>query len=76
MLSLSFFGLSTLGSVVLGLVGDHVGISGALRLGGLAIVAISAALLVGSRIVFEPVLSSEKKEPRPEDRSSSTMGGT
>jgi hypothetical protein len=73
MLSFAFFGLSTLGSVLIGFVGDRLGIERALRLGGVAILAIAAVVLLRSRVVFEPVLPPKAK-PRSERRSSSTVG--
>jgi MFS family permease len=57
MLSVSLFGLSTLGSVLVGTIGDHIGVPAALRLGGCAILAVGIALVVRSPAIFQPVLS-------------------
>jgi predicted MFS family arabinose efflux permease len=55
MLSFALFGLSTLGSVLLGMVGDRIGISSALRLGGLVILAVVAFVTVRAPSIFQPV---------------------
>jgi len=53
MLSFALFGLSTLGSVLLGAIGDRLGVAAALRLGGLAILAIVAFVVLRSPAIFE-----------------------
>jgi MFS family permease len=55
MLSFALFGLSTLGSVLLGMVGDRIGITSALRLGGLVILAVVAFVTVRAPSIFQPV---------------------
>jgi MFS family permease len=55
MLSFALFGLSTLGSVLLGMVGDRLGIASALRLGGLVILAVVALVTVRAPTIFQPV---------------------
>ena len=55
MLSFALFGLSTLGSVLLGVIGDRVGVAAALRLGGCVILALGVLLVARSPAIFEPV---------------------
>lgn len=55
MLTLALFGLSTLGSVLLGVIGDRLGVEIALRLGGVAILLSVVALAVACPEIFEPV---------------------
>ena len=55
MLGFALFGLSTLGAMLLGIAGDHIGVANALRFGGLAILAASAWVLLRSPAVLEPV---------------------
>jgi MFS family permease len=55
MLGFAYFGLSTLGSVLFGLIGDRIGVAVALRLGGIAILAVAALILVRSRSVLSTV---------------------
>jgi len=55
MLSFALFGLSTLGAMLLGVLGDHIGVANALRLGSAAIVAASAFVMLRAPAIFEPV---------------------
>jgi MFS family permease len=60
MLSFALFGLSTLGSVLLGMVGDRVGIASALRLGGFVILAVVALVTLRAPTIFQPVDESSR----------------
>ncbi|HUE39418.1 MAG TPA: hypothetical protein VMR29_07930, partial [Candidatus Binatia bacterium] len=55
MLGFALFGLSTLGAMLLGIAGDHIGVANALRFGGLAILGASAWVLLRLPAVLEPV---------------------
>ncbi|MGH7821048.1 MAG: MFS transporter, partial [Candidatus Binatia bacterium] len=59
MLTLSFFGLSTLGSLALGTLGDRIGIEAALRTGGGAILALLAIVTLRSPAIFAAVKTVE-----------------
>jgi predicted MFS family arabinose efflux permease len=63
MLSFALFGLSTLGALLLGIVGDAIGVTNALCLGGVAILAIAAVLAFRSPAVFAPVRGSGPSTP-------------
>lgn len=52
LLGFAYFGLSTLGSVAFGAIGDRIGVAAALRLGGIGILLVTGLLLVRSRAVL------------------------
>jgi predicted MFS family arabinose efflux permease len=55
MLTFALFGLSTLGSLFLGVLGDRIGVPGALRLGGAVILTLAAVLGARSPEIVLPV---------------------
>jgi membrane associated rhomboid family serine protease len=61
MLAALFFGFSTLGGLILGLVGDHIGVPHALALGGLVTTVVATARLV--RHVSRRGPADERIEP-------------
>jgi hypothetical protein len=63
MLSFALFGLSTLGSLLLGALGDRIGVTSAIRIGGIVIVAAVAVLAVRSPAIFRSIPPAE--HPRP-----------
>jgi MFS family permease len=52
MLGFAYFGLSTLGSVLFGLIGDRIGVAASLRLGGIMILLVTALIVARSRRVL------------------------
>ena len=59
LITLCFFGLSTLGSLILGWIGDRVGIADALGAGGLMIAALAAIIVVWRPAMYAPVRPRE-----------------